>query len=86
MTIVQIVVYGIGHVIGYNDKSDYDRTNFYQKSIYQRKHHFQNKIEEANKKFNLSLSADDKYELYKNLIKIDKEKIKKLIKKLKERG
>ena len=27
----------LGHGIGYNDKSGYDRTNFYQKSVYQRK-------------------------------------------------
>ena len=77
--------FGLGHVIGYNDKSDYDRINFYQKSIYQRKYHFQNNIEEANKKFTLNLSADDKYELYKNLMNINKEGIKKLIKHLKER-
>ena len=57
--------FGIGHVIGYYDKCDYDRTKFYQKSIYERKYHFQNKIEEANTKFNFNLSANDKYELYK---------------------
>ena len=71
--------FGLGHVVGYHDKSDYDRTNFYQKSSYQRKYHFQNKIEEANTKFNLNLSANDKYkyELYKKLMKINKESIKK---------
>lgn len=58
--------FGLGHVIDYRDKSDYDRTNFYQKSIYQRKY-FLNKIEEANKKFNLNLSGNDKYELYKKI-------------------
>lgn len=55
------------------------------KSIYQRKYHFQNKIEEANKKFNLNLSADDKYELYKKLMKINKESIKKINKKFKRK-
>lgn len=54
--------YSQGHVVGYYDKSDYDRTNFYQKSIYQRKYHFQNKIEKANKTFNLNLTADNKHE------------------------
>ena len=48
--------FGLGHVLGYNDKLDYDRTNFYQKSIYQRKYHFQNKIEEENTNFNLLLN------------------------------
>ena len=78
--------YSIGHILGYNDLTEIDRCHFHQKSIYKRKYHYQNKIEGVNTKFNLNLTSDDKYELFKKLRKIDDKMTKKLMKNGKEKG
>ena len=45
---------------------------FKQKCIYKREYHYQNKIEEINKKFGLEMSSQEKFELLLKLQKIDK--------------
>ena len=49
-----------------------DRCCFKQKSIYKREYHYQNKIEEINKKFVLEMTSYEEYELLLKLQKIDK--------------
>ena len=49
-----------------------DRCCFRQKSIYKREYHYQNKIEEINRKFDLDMSSQEKFELLLKLQKIDK--------------
>ena len=49
-----------------------DRCCFRQKCIYKREYHYQNKIEEINRKFGLGMSSQEKYELLLKLQKIDK--------------
>ena len=44
---------------------------FRQKCIYKRTYHYQNKIEEINKKFALEMSCNERYELLLKLQKID---------------
>lgn len=56
-----------------------------KKSIYQRRYHFQSKIEEAIKKFNLNSDRDERYELYRNLMKINVKVVKKISKKFKSK-
>lgn len=56
-----------------------------KKSIYQRRYHFQSKIEEAIKKFNLNSDRDERYELYRNLMKINEKVVKKISKKFKSK-
>ena len=55
-----------------------DRCCFRQTSIYKRDYHYQNKIEEINKKYNLEMTCDEKYELLFKLQKID-DKVMKTI-------
>ena len=55
-----------------------DQCCFRQKSIYKRDYHYQNKIEEINKKYNLEMTSDEKYELLLKLQKID-DKVMKTI-------
>ena len=43
-----------------------------------RDYHYQNKIEEINKKFDLKMSSDEKYELLLKLRKIDNKVMKKI--------
>ena len=59
-----------GHVLGYYDKKDYERLHFRKKSIYQRKYHYEKKVDQVSKR--LKLSDEEKYELYDNLMAIDK--------------
>ena len=49
-----------------------DRCCFKQKSIYKREYHYQNKIEEVNKKFGLEMTSYEEYELLLKLQEIDK--------------
>ena len=72
---------GQGHVLGFCDKSEYERFYRRQKSVYRRKYHYQNKIKEVNDEFCLCLSEDQKYELYKRLMTIADDKLEKLDKK-----
>ena len=44
-----------------------------------------NKIEEAIKKFNLNLDRDERYELYRNLMKINEKVVEKISKKFKSK-
>ena len=48
-----------------------DRCCFNQKCIYKREYHYQNKIEEINRKFGLKISSQEKFELLLKLQKID---------------
>ena len=59
-----------GHVI-VKEMTYKDRCCFRQKSIYKRDYHYQNKIEEINKKCNLEMTSNEKYELLLKLQKID---------------
>ena len=49
-----------------------DRCCFRQKCIYKREYHYQNKIEEINRKFCLEMTSNEKYELLLKLQKINK--------------
>ena len=69
--------YSIGHILGYHEITEYDRCCFHQKSIYKRDYHYQNKIEETNKKFDLKMSSNEKYELLLKFRKIDNRVMKK---------
>lgn len=51
---------------------------YYKKSIYQRRYHYHKKVNEANKKFNLGLSGEEKYELYLKLMKMDEKVLHKI--------
>ena len=77
--------HSIGHILGYNEITESDRCCFHQKSIYKRDYHYQNKIEEINKKFNLKMSSDEKYELLLKLGKIDNKVMKKINEKWKRK-
>ena len=55
-----------------------DRCCFRQKSIYKRDYHYQNKIEEINKKHNLEMTSHEKFELLLKLQKIDDKVMKKM--------
>lgn len=74
-----------GHVLGYYDKSEYERFYFRKKSTYQRKYHYQNKIKEMRNKFTLVLSDEEKHQLYKKLMEINDEKLSKLNEKFKRK-
>lgn len=69
------------HVLGYYDKSEYERFHFRKKYIHQRKNHYLNKIKEVRNKFKLVLSEDEQYELYKKMMEINDEKLSVLNKK-----
>ena len=62
--------YSVGRVF-IKEFTTKDRCYFQEKSIYKREYHYQNKIEEINKKFNLEMMGYDKYELLLKLQKID---------------
>ena len=49
-----------------------DRCCFRQKCIYKIEYHYQNQIEEINRKFGLGMSSQEKFELLLKLQKIDK--------------
>ena len=48
-----------------------DRCGFKQKCICKREYHYQNKIEEINKRYGLEMSSNETYELLLKLQKID---------------
>ena len=58
---------------------------FHQKNIYKRDYHYQNKLEEINKKCNLKMSSDEKYELLLKLQNIDNKVMKKINEKWKRK-
>lgn len=76
---------GQGHVLGYHDKSDYERLYFSQKSIYKRKYHHQKKIKEVSNKFKLVLSEEGQNELCTKLMEINDYKLEKLNKKIRRK-
>ena len=63
--------YSVGRVF-IKEVSFKDRCCFRQKCIYKREYHYQNKIEEINKKFGLGMTSNEKCELLLKLQKIDK--------------
>ena len=77
--------HSIGHILGYNEITESDRCCFHQKSIYKRDYHYQTKIEEINKKCNLKMPSDEKYELVLKLGKIDNKVMKKINEKWKRK-
>ena len=62
-----------GHVLGYFDIKEYERFYFRKKSIYQRKYHYEKKIKQIT-----NLSDEEQYLLFKRLMGIDEEIIKKI--------
>ena len=64
--------HSIGHILGYNEITESVRCCFRQKCVYKREYHYQNKIEEINKKCNLEMTSDEKFELLLKLQEIDK--------------
>ena len=58
-----------GHVLGFFDVKDYDRSYYRKKSIYHRKYHYEKKVNQISKRINLN--DEQKCELYDKLIKID---------------
>ena len=77
--------HSIGHILGYNEITEKDRCCFRQKSIYKRDYHYQNKIEEINKKCNLKMFSDEKFELLLKLQKIDDKVLKQINEKWKRK-
>ena len=77
--------HSIGHILGYNEITESDRCRFHQKSIYKRDYHYQNKIEEINKKYNLKMSSDEKFALLLKFQKIDNKVMKKINEKWKRK-
>ena len=77
--------YSTGHILGYNEITESDRCCFHQKSIYKRDYHYQNKIEEINKKCNLKMTSDEKYFLLLKLQKIGNKVMKKINEKWKRK-
>ena len=53
------------------DFTSKDRCHFQRKSVYKRSNHYQNKLEEIRKKFNLDLRPEVHYKLRSDLEKID---------------
>ena len=62
--------YSVGRVF-IKDFTSKDQHYFQKKSIYNREHHYQNKIEEINKKFDLEIMPEVYYKLWLKLQKID---------------
>ena len=71
--------YSIGRVF-IKDFTSRDRCHFQKKSVYKRSYHYQNKLEEIKRKYNLDLRP----EVYLKL-RLDLEKIEKAINKIKEK-
>ena len=63
--------YSLGRVF-IRDFTSKDHHYFQKKSIYKREYHYQNKIEEISKKFDLEIRPEVYYKLRLNLQKIDK--------------
>ena len=64
-----------GHVM-IKEMTFKDRCCFRQKSIYKRDYHYQNKIKEINKKYDLKMTSNEKFELLLKLQKIDDKVLK----------
>ena len=62
--------YSVGRVF-IKDFTSKDRCHFQKKSIYKRVYHFQNKLEEISKKYNLEITPEVYYKLRLDLEKID---------------
>ena len=62
--------YSVGRVF-IKDFTSKDRCHFEKKSIYKRSYHYQNKLEEISKKYNLDLRPEVHYKLRLDLEKID---------------
>ena len=65
-----------GYVLGYFDLKEYERFYFRKKSVYQRKYHFEKKIKNIT-----NLTEEEQYLLFKKLMGINEEVIKKVNKK-----
>ena len=76
--------YSVGRVF-IKEISFKDRCCFRQKCVYEREYHYQNKIEEINRKFGLEMSSQEKFELLLKLQTIDKV-MEKLMKNGKGKG
>lgn len=71
-----MLIQRLDHSAGY---SDYQRIHLKKKSVYDRKYHFENKINQIIKKFNLNLNEKTIEKLYKILYNInDKNVIDKM--------
>ena len=53
------------------DFTSKDRCHFHKKSVYKRSYHYQNKLEEISKKYNLDIRPEVHYKLRLDLEKID---------------
>ena len=62
--------YSVGRVF-IKDVSSKDRCHFQKKSVYKRSYHYQNKLEEISKKYNLDIRPEVYYKLRLDLQKID---------------
>ena len=62
--------YSIGRVF-IKDFTSKDQCHFQKKSVYKRSYHYQNKIEEISKKYNLDIRPEVHYKLRLDLEKID---------------
>ena len=62
--------YSVGHVF-IKDFTSKDRCHFQKKSVYKRSYHYQNKLEEISKKYNLDIRPEVHYKLRLDLEKID---------------
>ena len=62
--------YSVGRVF-IKDFNSKDCHHFQKKSIYKRSYHYQNRIEEISKKYNLVIKPEDYYKLRLDLEKID---------------
>ena len=69
-----------GHVLGYFNSKEYDRLYFRKKSIYQRKYYYEKKIKQIP-----NLSGEEKDELYRKLMEIDKGVMKQVNKDFKRK-
>ena len=63
--------YSIGQVF-IKDFTSRDRCHFQKKSVYKRSYHYQNKLDEIRKKYNLDLRPEVHLKLRSDLEKIDK--------------
>ena len=62
--------YSVGRVF-IKDFTSKDRCQFQKKSVYKRSYHYQNKLEEISKKYNLDIRPEVHYKLRLDLEKID---------------
>ena len=62
--------YSVGRVF-IKDFTSKDRCHFQKKSVYKRTYHYQNKLEEISKKYNLDIRPEVHYKLRLDLEKID---------------